>query len=329
MSANGRAPLSIPASADLSASEFCGVISGVNGLALPAAGGSIIGVLYSKPNAIGKPGLVRSTPGDRLEIKAGGTIARGDDLKVQADGTFITCVAGDVAAGKRVGICWDAATVGNRGSMIFLGAAGATVSTSGQEIVATGALGAAFATSYLNIVGTKAYVLPDGLFVGQQHIVEVQTATTTPIGTLTVTTPYTGEAATHILKAVKQRLTFVWMFDGAVTGWHLLAKQRGGKSTYIVATDSFVGNSDKSIDLSIAGTKTGALPNGGAVGEVIVISISSATATPVGNLTGLYRTKFGVAATNLTGLDATTDFAVLEWDGAAWCELNSTGVTFA
>lgn len=330
MAGQQKPPLSIKASADLTAFQHCGISINASGLLVaPSAGGSILGVLYNIANAAGKPGLVQSNVGDRLQFKAGGTITPGDDLKVQADGTFITCVAGDVAAGRRVAVAITGATVGNRADGVLVGGSAQSTSGVGQEIVTAGALTAAPSTSYLSITGAQAYTLPDGLFVGQQKTVEVIVAASTPVGTLTITTPTTGEQATHVLKAVRQQLVFVWRFDGSVNGWHLVTKRRAGKTTYIVGTDSFVGNSDKNIDLSITGTKTGALPNGQAIGELICISISTAASTPVGNLTGTYRTKFGVAAANLSGLDATTDFAIFEWDGLAWQELNSTGVTIS
>lgn len=324
-----RAPLSLNSAIDLTAaaSYGLGVVMTSTGINLPSAGGTITGVLGNKP-AIGKPGDVRSSFGDRVIIRAGGTIAVGDDLKVQADGTFITCVTGDVAAGKRMGVCTDASTIGNLGSMIFCPGSGSTA-TAAPEQVTTGALSANAARSLITIVGTKALTLPDGKYLGQTHDVEVIAASATPLATLTVTTPLTGEASTHLLKSAHILLKFVWQYDGTNTGWHLTSKGRSGKSTYVVGTGSLAGCCDANVDLSITGTVAIAFPDGGAVDEMVSISVSTAASTPVGTATGHFRTKAGVVATTIAGLDATTDYVNLMWDGATWQELSSTGVTYS
>lgn len=104
MSNEGRFPLSIPASGDLSASQYCAVTTDVNGnLALPAAGANIIGILYTKPAALGRAGAVMPKGSGRVKGKAGAaiTLAAGvSPLKIDASGRFITGIVGtDVIVG--------------------------------------------------------------------------------------------------------------------------------------------------------------------------------------------------------------------------------------
>lgn len=93
-------PLSIEASADLSASQWCGVTLDANGrLALPGAGAGIIGILTTKPAALGRAGTVRRGPG-KQKAKYGGAVTAGDYLKVTAAGKFITAATGNQVVAK-------------------------------------------------------------------------------------------------------------------------------------------------------------------------------------------------------------------------------------
>lgn len=113
-------PLSIPASGDLSASQYCGVTLNASGqLVLPAAGAPIIGILYTKPAAAGRAGEVYP-PGTGIrkgKIGAGGVTA-GDDLKVDASGQFVTGASTNLVVGKAVATA-AASTVG---TVLLLGA---------------------------------------------------------------------------------------------------------------------------------------------------------------------------------------------------------------
>lgn len=95
-------PISLPANADLSASQYCGVTINASGnLVLPGAGAPIVGILYTKPTALGRAGEVMP-PGSGVlkgKVATGGCTA-GDDLKVDATGAFLTAVSTNLAVGK-------------------------------------------------------------------------------------------------------------------------------------------------------------------------------------------------------------------------------------
>jgi len=93
--------LSIPASADLSASQFCFVGINTSGqLALPSAGGDCVGVLQDKPDAAGVHGEVGMLNASlKLKVKAGGTITAGDKIQSDAAGKALLAATGDHVLG--------------------------------------------------------------------------------------------------------------------------------------------------------------------------------------------------------------------------------------
>lgn len=77
----------------------------------------------------------------------------------------------------------------------------------------------------------------------------------------------------------------------------------------------------------VTGTKTGALSNGLYTGQPKRIDQSVAATSPIGTITGLFKTLAGVAATTLalgTAVGAIGDFV---WDGAAWRLTSALGGT--
>lgn len=90
-------PLSVPASADLSASQFRFVTVNASGqLALPAAGADAIGVLQDKPDAAGRAGLVGLLVGSgRLKVVAAATLVPGNKVQSDATGAAIVALTGD------------------------------------------------------------------------------------------------------------------------------------------------------------------------------------------------------------------------------------------
>lgn len=93
--------LSLPASADLSASQFCFVTIDSNGrIELPAAGADAVGVLQDKPDALDRAGQVGMlNMSGRLKVVSGATMAAG--VKVQSDGSghAIAALTGDHVLG--------------------------------------------------------------------------------------------------------------------------------------------------------------------------------------------------------------------------------------
>jgi hypothetical protein len=94
--------LSIPASADLSASQFCFVAIDTNGrIILPAtAGDDCVGVLQDKPDALDRAGQVGMlNMSGRLKVVAGATLAPGDKVQADTSGHAIEAASGDHVLG--------------------------------------------------------------------------------------------------------------------------------------------------------------------------------------------------------------------------------------
>ena len=94
----GLRNIGVPASADLSASQFHFVVVNNNGqLALPAAGGDGDGVLQDKPNAAGIEGEMAI--GGVTKVGAGGVTA-GDLIATDNAGKAVTAAAGNKILGR-------------------------------------------------------------------------------------------------------------------------------------------------------------------------------------------------------------------------------------
>ena len=94
-------PVSIPANADLSASQYCLVTMNSSGkVAVVGAGLSADGVLQNKPAAANRAASVATTPGQITKIKAGASFSAGDHLTPDSSGRAITATSGDVRSAK-------------------------------------------------------------------------------------------------------------------------------------------------------------------------------------------------------------------------------------
>ena len=92
--------IGLPASADLSASQFCFVVVNANGqLALPAAGGDAEGILQDKPNGAGVVGEVGILGVSKLVVGAAGVTA-GDLLTTDAAGKAVTAASTNKILGR-------------------------------------------------------------------------------------------------------------------------------------------------------------------------------------------------------------------------------------
>lgn len=203
------------------------------------------------------------------------------------------------------------------------------------DAVASGALDLTKPTSELTVAGTKAFTIAAPTFVGQRKIVRCVAASATPLGTLTVTSPDTTTGyvcpATFLFDTAGQEVVLE-----ATAGllWRAITvKRAGGSANNIVvgttlqtamALWKFVG---LSVTGTVSSTGTKAFAPGAAVGERVVVAVTTAASTPVGSIDVTGRSIAGAAFTHMGGLDATTDTAELEWDGAAWQIMYSTGLT--
>lgn len=110
--------ISVPASADLSASQFRFLQVNSSGqAALAGATGIAVGVLQNKPPAAGRPATMGYTGVSK--VIAGGTVAAGARVTSDANSAAITATTGDSVAGL-------ALTGGVSGDLIsvLIGAAG-------------------------------------------------------------------------------------------------------------------------------------------------------------------------------------------------------------
>jgi len=94
-------PVSIPANADLSASQYCFVVINATGkVAVVGAGLAADGILQDKPAAADRPAAVGATPGQISKCRAGASFTAGDDLTPDSTGRAVTATSGDVKGAK-------------------------------------------------------------------------------------------------------------------------------------------------------------------------------------------------------------------------------------
>ena len=95
--------IGVPASADLSASQFCFMTVNSSGqLALPSAGGDADGILQDKPNAAAVEGELAVLGVSKLVVGTAGVTA-GDLLATDANGKAVTAVTGNKILGRALG----------------------------------------------------------------------------------------------------------------------------------------------------------------------------------------------------------------------------------
>lgn len=207
----------------------------------------------------------------------------------------------------------------------------------GVEVVTSGALSLSVAESQLSITNTVAFTLADGTINGQKKTIECTVVSGTPVGTLTIATPMSGEGATHVFTALKQKMVLEWTTIGANTGWHMTNKVRAGRQAVTVGTTVLRGATAYSgydmaaaYDLGVDGTKhstgTKGIPDGTVPNERIHLDVLTAANTATGDIDITAYTTVGVAATNWgstgtsLGSAGTATTATLDafWDGSKW-----------
>ncbi len=214
---------SAPVGSDLSASQYCGVDYNSSGqLALPSAGGAIVGVLQNNPDTAGKAGSYQH--GAITPMKLGGTVAKGDFVKVDSSGRAVTASAGDVALGAAIGKCRIGGDINNIGEIqLFNLGAGFVAASGALEIKTSGALSVVKRTSLVSITGTVAFTLAAGLYAGQRKTIQCSVAATIPSGVITGTfldTDGTTARTTATMDAVADQLELE--YTGAA--WQVLIK---------------------------------------------------------------------------------------------------------
>lgn len=224
-------PFSLPASGDLSASQFCAVKIDSNGrLALPSAGGAIAGILYTKPAAIDRAGEVYGPGSGIRKAKLGGTVTAGDPLKVDTSGRFLTASASDILAGAAVAVAVISGVINDIGEVLLFGTAALTPQETYDDIVlATTAPSNLTRVTFVQTTGTKTDALDDGVIVGQLKTIVQSVAASTPVGTITGSfKTLAGAAATTLAlgTAVGAIGTFLWDGDA----WRAISALGGSGS---------------------------------------------------------------------------------------------------
>ena len=95
----GNEAISVPASTDLSAKQFCfGSIDANGQVAVTGAGLAADGVIGDKPAAQGRPCAFYTVPGMVVKVMCGAAVANGASLDVDANGKAVTHAAGKIVA---------------------------------------------------------------------------------------------------------------------------------------------------------------------------------------------------------------------------------------
>lgn len=229
---------------------------------------------------------------------------------------------------------FDADTIANLSDAIGAGI---------EAISAAGALSLTSAITELTVSGTKAYTLAAPTVAGQKKRIVCVAATSTPLGTVTISSPDTTTgfacASAFTFTDVGQAIELV-----ATTGllWRATRVQRtgGAVNAVVVGTTVLTGLNlwlryCLSVTATVASTGTQGIPNGSCVGERCIVTNSTAASTPVGSITGVFTGMIAEAYTTIgaIGVAATAsvvgDCVVLEWTGAAWAVLYQNGCTLS
>lgn len=209
-------------------------------------------------------------------------------------------------------------------------AVGATDSMS-----AAGAISLATFHTRLTVSGTMAFTLANGTVAGQRKKITCESAASVPAATLTIATPdaTTGFAcqSTFFFDTAGQSIELFW----TGSAWRALRVERAGGTANNVVVGTTVLSSNPlwatfylSVTGTVSSTTTKGIPNGSAVGETILVSVSTAASIPSGTISCTGRTLAGAAATTLGTVGGTTNVIALRWDGTAWCQAGSA-VTLA
>ena len=90
--------ITVEAAADLSSHQFKFLVEDANGrVALAGAAARAFGVLRNKPAGVGHAATV--CRGGTAKVKAGGAIAKGDDVTTDAQGRAVTAAGGNPVLG--------------------------------------------------------------------------------------------------------------------------------------------------------------------------------------------------------------------------------------
>ena len=186
----------------------------------------------------------------------------------------------------------------------------------------------------LTVSGTMAFTLANGTYSGQTKRIECVSAASTPLGTVTITTPDATAGfvcpSTFIFDTAGQAVELLW----TGSAWRVTKSYRAGVKVAVIGTTATAGfNLCSVFSCSVTGTvsSTGAnaLQNGTYAGDTVIVACSTAASIPNGSLGFVGLTLANVGATALNAIDATTDTVALRWTGSAWLVQSNSGITVA
>lgn len=201
-----------------------------------------------------------------------------------------------------------------------------------DSVSAAGALALDKYVTELTVSATKAYTLAAPTVVGQRKRIVCVSAASTPLGTLTISSPDDTAgfvcASTFQFDAAGQAIELV---ATSALKWRCTRVDRAGGAAndVVVGTTVLTGVNLKavyycSVTGTVASTTTKGIPNGSAVGEVCQVAVSTAASIPSGTISVAGLTQAGAVATTLGTMAATTNYATLRWNGTAWTVIGNT-----
>lgn len=203
-----------------------------------------------------------------------------------------------------------------------------------DDVSAAGALSLKTHESRLAISGTMAFTLADATTAGHRKRVSVESAASTPLGTLTIASPETTAGmvcpSTFVFDTVGQAVDLVW----SGTKWRVVRTRRAGVLIVTIGTTVLTGfhlahTYSCSVTGTVSSTTTKSLPDGTYPGDQCIVACSTAASTPIGNINFTGLTLANVAATDLQAIGATTDTVTLTWTGSKWLVIANSGITVA
>lgn len=261
-----------------------------------------------------------------MKIEYGGTVTKGDALTTDTVGRAVLAGASDCVNA----ICNKTGVLGDFGECIPPLGLALPAGFGGAATYTGGAIAQTVKLAKLSVTGAQAFTLADGTTTGQTIHIECTVAASSPVGTLTIATPFSGEQAVYIYHAVGQAIALTW--DG--TAWKLLSKKRAGTLAVVVGTTVLTNYVlTETYNLSVTGTvhslTTMGIPAPQIAGEYMRVTTGTAASTPLGDIAITGFTKALVAATSLAGINATTATATFISNGASWDNSQLTTATFS
>lgn len=206
-----------------------------------------------------------------------------------------------------------------------------------ESVSAAGALSLNTYVTELTISATMAFTLAAPTFAGQRKLIRCVAATSTPLGTVTISSPdnVTGFVCATIFtfdtvgQAIELRATagLKWRCE------RVIRAGTSGNNGVVVGTTVLTGKNLWAVYLcsvtgTVSSTTTKAMPDGSAIGEMMTVATTTAASIPSGTLGGNYVDATATARTGFV-IDNAADQCIFTWNGSAWQAQFNSGGTFS